>query len=266
MGVRGVEKCNRLQKIAVEESRLGIPLLIGLDVVHGLRTVFPIPLAESCCWSDEIFERSATGINWTFALMIYIARDARWGRAEETVDLLSGLKNTGAEFVYEPCCTVNGEPDFERLHEIISDADVIIAAVSEYADMSGEASSICNIGLHGGQERMLEAVHSAGKPLITVLFNVRPLAIPNTAGLSNAVVEAWHLGSEAGNAICDILFGKYNPSGRLTTTFPINSGKCPLYYNHVPTGRPTSEIRHSCKYMDAPLEPLYPFGYGLSYC
>ena len=83
MGVRGVEKCNRLQKIAVEESRLGIPLLIGLDVVHGLRTVFPIPLAESCCWSDEIFERSATGINWTFALMIYIARDARWGRVAE---------------------------------------------------------------------------------------------------------------------------------------------------------------------------------------
>lgn len=534
LGMRGVEKCNHMQRIAVEESRLGIPLFFCLDVVHGMRTIFPIPLAESCSWDEKVFERSAeiaakeaaaTGIKLTFAPMIDIGRDARWGRVaegagedtyltsrfaaakvrgfqgddiskgdrvagcakhfaaygaaiggrdynsadmslqtlwetylppfksavdagvatfmtsfndlngdpcttseylmkdilrgdwnfdgavisdsgaigevlyhgtastrsqaagqainagvdidmtstcysenieelvksgklpmsvideavrrvlrlkfdlglfehpytdeelgerlylceehiraardaarksivllkndsilplkkdikiavvgelasirkemlgtwaamgkgEEAVCLLDGLKEKGIAVTYEECCSVEGKLNNAKLQKTIKDADVVIAAVGEYMDMSGEASSLCNIGLHGEQEKMLNSIKKAGKPLITVLFNGRPLAIPNVCEASNAVVEAWHLGTQAGNAVCDVLFGDYNPSGRLTMTFPNNSGECPLYYNHVSTGRPTSEIRHSCKYMDAPLKPLFPFGFGLSY-
>ena len=534
LGMRGVEKCNHRQRIAVEESRLGIPLFFCLDVVHGMRTIFPIPLAESCSWDEKVFERSAeiaakeaaaTGIKLTFAPMIDIGRDARWGRVaegagedtyltsrfaaakvrgfqgddisksdkvagcakhfaaygaaiggrdynsadmslqtlwetylppfksavdagvatfmtsfndlngdpcttseylmkdvlrnswnfdgavisdsgaigevldhgtastrseaaeqainagvdidmtstcysenvaelvksgklsisvldeavrrvlrlkfdlglfehpytdenlgetlylceehikaardaarksivllkndgvlplkkdikiavvgelsgirkemlgtwaamgigDEAVCLLDGLKEKGISVTYESCCSVEGKLNNAKLQKTIKDADVVIAAVGEYMDMSGEASSLCNIGLHGEQEKMLNSIKKAGKPLVTVLFNGRPLAIPNVCEASNAVVEAWHLGTQAGNAVCDVLFGEYNPSGRLTMTFPNNSGECPVYYNHVSTGRPTSEIRHSCKYMDAPLKPLFPFGYGLSY-
>ena len=534
LGIHGAEKCNHLQRVAVEQSRLGIPLLFGLDVVHGFRTVFPIPLAESCSWDEEMFEQTArisaveataAGLNWTFAPMIDIARDARWGRiaegagedpyltarfaaakvrgfqgedfsspdtivacakhfiaygaaiggrdynsadmslrtlweiymppfiaackagvatfmasfndlngvpctvntwllqdvlrdklgfegfvvsdagaiweciehgvvadrkdaalkalnagmavdmvshcysehladlvaegkvsmerldiavrqvlrvkfakglfehpyvdatkekeilicqkhrdiareaargsavllknngilplgeeqriavvgeladnakemlgtwagrsrAEETVSLLEGLRRRGLTVSYAPCCSVNTPFDKKQLEEVLADADVVIAAVGELADMSGEASSLSYIGLHGEQEKMIQAIKESGKPFVTVLFNGRPLAIGNVVEQSDAVLEAWHLGTEAGNAIGDILYGDYNPSGRLTTTFPNNSGECPLYYNHMSTGRPTSEVRHTCKYMDAPLKPLFPFGYGLSY-
>lgn len=534
LGVFGAEKCNHLQRVAVEQSRLGIPLLLGLDVVHGFRTVFPIPLAESCSWDEELFEQTArisaveaaaVGLNWTFAPMIDIARDARWGRiaegagedpyltsrfaaakvrgfqgedfsspdtiaacakhfiaygaaiggrdynsadmslrtlweiymppflaaceagvatfmasfndlngvpctvntwllqdvlrdklgfegfvvsdagaiweciehgvvadrkeaalkalnagmavdmvshcysehladlvaegkismerldlavrqvlrvkfakglfehpyvdvakekeilicqehrdlareaargsavllknngilpllkaqriavvgeladnaremlgtwagrsrADEAVSLLEGLRRRGLTVSYAPCCGVNTPFDKEQLTEVLTDADVVIAAVGELEDMSGEASSLSYIGLHGEQDQMIQAIKESGKPFVTVLFNGRPLAIGNVVEQSDAVLEAWHLGTEAGNAIGDILYGDYNPSGRLTTTFPNNSGECPLYYNHVSTGRPTSEVRHTCKYMDAPLKPLFPFGYGLSY-
>lgn len=534
LGMRGVEKCNHMQRIAVEESRLGIPLFFGLDVIHGMRTVFPIPLAESCSWDEKLFEKSAsiaakeaaaTGINLTFAPMIDIGRDARWGRVaegagedtyltsryasakvrgfqgddiskndkiaacakhfvaygaaiggrdynsadmslqtlwetymppfksavdagvatfmtsfndingdpcttseyllkdvlrgewnfngtvisdsgaigellahgsaserneaaeqainagidvdmssmcytenleesvkngnisedvlnesvrrilrlkfalglfenpytdetlgekvflckehmdaareagrksivllkndgilplnkntkisvvgelasirkemlgtwpamgigEECASLLDGFANREISVSYEECCKVGGELDESALEKIIANSDVIIAAVGEYKDMSGEASSLSNIGLHGEQDKMLSLIKKAGKPLVTVLFNGRPLAIPEVCENSNAVVEAWHLGTQAGNCICDVLFGDYNPSGRLTMTFPNTVGECPIYYNHVSTGRPTSEIRHSCKYMDSPLTPLFPFGFGLSY-
>ncbi len=534
LGMRGVEKCNHMQRIAVEESRLGIPLFFGLDVIHGFRTVFPIPIAESCSWDEELFEKSAsiaakeaaaTGIKLTFAPMIDIGRDARWGRVaegagedtyltsryaaakvrgfqgddiskldkiaacakhfvaygaaiggrdynsadmslqtlweaymppfksavdsgvatfmtsfndingdpctsseyllkdtlrgewdfngvvisdsgaigellahgsaterseaseqalnagididmssmcytenleesvkngnisedvlnesvrrvlrlkfalglfdnpytddtlgeklylcsehmdaareagnksivllkndgvlplkenikisvvgelanirremlgtwpamgigDECVSLLDGLAERGIAVTYEECCTVEGEVNEAELNKVISNADVIIAAVGEYKDMSGEASSLSNIGLHGEQDKMLALIKESGKPLVTVLFNGRPLAIPDACENSNAVVEAWHLGTQAGRCICDVIFGDYNPSGRLTSTFPNAVGECPIYYNHVSTGRPTSEIRHSCKYMDSPLTPLFPFGYGLSY-
>lgn len=534
LGMRGVEKCNHMQRIAVEESRLGIPLFFGLDVVHGLRTIFPIPLAESCSFDENLFEQTArvsakeaaaTGIKLTFAPMIDVCRDARWGRiaegagedtyltsrfasakvrgfqgddiaksdriaacakhfvaygaaiggrdynsadmslqtlwetylppfkgavdsgvatfmtsfndlngepcttsnyllknilrgkwdfggavisdsgaigeliehgtasdkseaakqalcagididmssmcytdhlkdsvlngdipmevlddavrrvlkfkfalglfdhpytdesagekmylcdehiklareagrrsivllkndgilplessqkiavvgelaairkemlgtwaamgrGSEAVCLLDGFAERNIAVTYEECCKVTGTFDRSALEKAVKDADVVIAAVGEYADMSGEASSLCNIGLHGEQEKMLSALKELGKPFVTVMFNGRPLAVPKAAELSNALVEAWHLGSQAGNSICDVLFGDYNPSARLTATFPNHSGECPIYYNHVSTGRPTSEIRHSCKYMDAPLKPLFPFGYGLSY-
>ena len=534
LSIRNVQKVNRFQKIAVNESRLGIPLLIGLDVVHGLRTIFPIPLAESCAFDEEVYEKSAEiaaretasmGINWTFAPMVDIARDARWGRiaegagedtyltsrfaatkvrgfqgkdlsapdrivacakhfaaygaaeggrdynsanmslqtlwetymppfkaavdagvatimgafndingipcttnpylynevlrnmwdydgmvvsdscaisecllhgnvetradaametinagldmdmhskcfienlkdlvlagkvstetldkavrnvlrikfaaglfdhpfvdetlpekvllceehraaaldaalksivllknngvlplnkkakitvigelaesrsdmlgtwaamgqAEDCISLLDGLKNQGFEVTYERGFNVSGELDSDAILNAIEGADIVIAAMGETKDMSGEASSLADIGLHGRQNEAAKLVKTAGKPLVCVLFNGRPLAIEELNDTADAIIEAWHLGNEAGNAVAKVLFGDYNPTGRLTTTFPRHTGQCPLYYNHVPTGRPASAVQHSCKYYDIPVEPVFPFGFGLSY-
>ena len=534
LSIRNVQKVNRFQKIAVNESRLGIPLLIGLDVVHGLRTIFPIPLAESCAWDEEVYEKSAEiaaretasmGINWTFAPMVDIARDARWGRiaegagedtyltsrfaaakvrgfqgkdlsapdrivacakhfaaygaaeggrdynsanmslqtlwetymppfkaavdagvatimgafndingipcttnpylynevlrnmwdydgmvvsdscaisecllhgnvetradaametinagldmdmhskcfienlkdlvlagkvstetldkavrnvlrikfaaglfdhpfvdetlpekvllceehraaaldaalksivllknngvlplnkkakitvigelaesrsdmlgtwaamgqAEDCISLLDGLKNQGFEVTYERGFNVSGELDSDAILNAIEGADIVIAAMGETKDKSGEASSLADIGLHGRQNEAAKLVKTAGKPLVCVLFNGRPLAIEELNDTADAIIEAWHLGNEAGNAVAKVIFGDYNPTGRLTTTFPRHTGQCPLYYNHVPTGRPASAVQHSCKYYDIPVEPVFPFGFGLSY-
>lgn len=534
LGVHGAERCNHLQKVAVEQSRLGIPLLFGMDVIHGHRTMFPIPLAESCSWDEELFERTAQaaaleaaadGIHWTFGPMLDIARDARWGRiaegagedpylvsryaaakvkgfqgddltdptrilacakhfiaygaaiggrdynsadislqtlwevymppfiaacesgaatymaafndingvpctvssyllqdvlreklgfeglvvsdagavgecidhgvaadrkdagkqallagvaidmvsrcyldylpelvrsgevpmerldeavrqvlrvkfakglfehpytdpgltekvtlcekhralareaarksmvllknngilplkkscrivlvgeladlgreqlgtwtlfgkAEEAVTLAGALAGQGVNYSYVPCCGVELPLDKNALLSAVAEADVVIAAVGEMKDMSGEASSLSNIGLVGDQSEMLRTIRESGKPLVTVLMSGRPQAVGDAVAWSDAVLEAWHSGTEAGNGIADILFGDYNPSGRLTATFPNSSGECPVYYNHVPTGRPVSTVRHTCKYLDAPLKPLFSFGYGLSY-
>ena len=533
LGWLGAEKSNHLQKVAVEESRLGIPLLMGMDVIHGQHTIFPTPLAESCSWDESLFERTAAiaakeaaadGVHWTFAPMIDVARDARWGRiaegagedayltsrfavakvrgfqgqqvsdpdrilacakhfvaygaaiggrdynsadislqtlwetylppfraaaeagvatfmgafndlngvpctanayllrnilrdtfgfngfvvsdanavdecvnhglaagrrdaaalslnagtemdmcsgcyaehlaglvregivsmerlnqavrhilrikfakglfehpytdteasrislcaahrqaardagrrslvllknqgvlpltpslklavvgeladkpeemlgtwafegrGEDTVSLLAGLTSRCPHLRYAPCCGVDSPLDRPLLEETIRDADVVIAAVGEWADLSGEASSLSHLGLRGEQNELIAALKASKKPFVTVLFNGRPLAIPEAVEQSPALVEAWHLGTEAGNAIADVLFGDYNPSGRLTTTFPNRSGECPRYYNHLNTGRPCGESRFASKYLDAPLTPLFPFGYGLSY-
>mgnify|MGYP002796614350 CR=1 FL=1 len=533
ISVQDAGTANRLQKIAVEESRLGIPLIFGLDVIHGYRTIFPIPLAEACSFNDGIFELSAQvaareasedGVNWTFAPMADIARDARWGRIAEgagedpylasrfaaakvrgfqgkelsdrdriaacikhfaaygacaggrdydTVDMslplfyeiylppyaaavragcatamaafndLNGvpcttnrfllqtllreklgfngfvisdanairecinhgtarnereaakqaleagldmdlganvytacledmvnkgelavqyldaavrnilrvkfalglfehpyadtpekkrtalcadhraaardaakrsivlLKNenrtlplsktaniavvgsvandrqamlgtwsfTGsaaaaislvdalgrrnASFRFVPCCSETDPLDEEQLQKALEGADIVLAALSYQA--SGEAQSCCHLTLPGDQSRMLETISRCGKPVVSVLFNGRPVAVPEVVAYSDAVLEAWHLGTEAGSAVCDVLFGDYNPSGRLTATFPNASGECPVYYNHPSTGRPRGAAKWTSKYMDSPLTPLFPFGYGLSY-
>ena len=533
ISVQDADMANRLQKIAVEESRLGIPLIFGLDVIHGYRTIFPIPLAEACSFNDGIFELSAQvaareasedGVNWTFAPMADIARDARWGRIAEgagedpylasrfaaakvrgfqgkelsdrdriaacikhfaaygacaggrdydTVDMslplfyeiylppyaaavragcatamaafndLNGvpcttnrfllqtllreklgfngfvisdanairecinhgtarnereaakqaleagldmdlganvytacledmvnkgelavqyldaavrnilrvkfalglfehpyadtpekkrtalcadhraaardaakrsivlLKNenrtlplsktaniavvgsvandrqamlgtwsfTGsaaaaislvdalgrrnASFRFVPCCSETDPLDEEQLQKALEGADIVLAALSYQA--SGEAQSCCHLTLPGDQSRMLETISRCGKPVVSVLFNGRPVAVPEVVAYSDAVLEAWHLGTEAGSAVCDVLFGDYNPSGRLTATFPNASGECPVYYNHPSTGRPRGAAKWTSKYMDSPLTPLFPFGYGLSY-
>ena len=541
-GVTGAEISNELQRIAVEESRLGIPLIFGLDVIHGYKTIFPIPLAEACSWDLELIEKtaeiaaketSAAGVHWTFAPMVDISRDARWGRVAEgagedtylgsliaaarvkgfqgedlsnpervlacakhfaayggavggrdynTVDmslqtlhevylppfeaaskagvgtfmsafndlngvpctvnnylltdvlrgqlgfngfvisdansiaecvihgdsvdrkeaskkaLLAGLEmdmshgtfqedlpeqikngdipehvldeavrrvlrvkfhlglfdnpyrtnkeleektllaaehvevaremakrsivllkneqnilplkknlkkiavigplanqakdmlgtwaisgnsedvvtvlsgitsavDNDTEIVYSKGCEVTGDEghDFTSAVELASDSDVIIAVVGETADMSGEAASRMDINLPGRQEELLKELHKTGKPVVVILINGRPLSIPWAAENVSAIVEAWQLGIQSGNAIADVLFGDYNPSGKLVTTFPHSVGQVPIYYNHPRTGRPAGKIKFTSKYIDGPSEPLYPFGFGLSY-
>lgn len=532
IGVMNAKTANALQRVAVEESRLGIPLIFGLDVIHGFQTIFPIPLAEACSFDDKIFEETAhiaakesaeSGVNWTYAPMVDVARDARWGRIAEgpgedtylasryaaakirgfqgedmsaedriaacvkhfaaygaceggrdydTVDmsmaqfyetylppyaaavkegcatvmaafndlsgipcttnkfllqdvlreqlgfngfvisdanairecvnhgtaendeeavkqsieagtemdlganlytklleemvengkvdvsyideavrnilrvkfhlglfehpyteekeqnsylceehrtlaresgkrsivllknenqvlplkkdqkiavvgavaddgaqmlgcwsftqstekgvtLLEGFANHGWDVTYAPCCGELIPLNREELMKTVKDADVVIATL-EY-QRSGEAESCCKLELPGEQIEMVKLLKELGKPVVSLLFNGRPIAVPEIVELSDAVVEVWNLGIEAGNSIVDVLVGDYNPSGRLTTTFPNFSGECPVYYNHPNTGRPRCEISWSSKYQDAPLTPLFPFGHGLSY-
>lgn len=524
-GVGDVETANRLQKIAVEETRLGIPLLFGYDVIHGYRTVTPIPLAEACSWEPGLWERTARlaakeatadGVHMTFAPMVDVAKDARWGRVSEGAgedpvvataygtakvkgfqgddlsqpDALAacvkhfaayGAAEAGRDYnrvdlspqrfceeylpPFEACikagaaavmpafndlngvpCTVNGKllngllrgkwgfdgvtvsdsnaiaecvvhgfsadraeaarqaleagvdidmssdvyvqeldalvergavsmevldravaeilrlkfrlglfddpykSDGERAARDILDpadralareaagrsivllkndgvlplkknarvgvwgelassrgdmlgawsvgadgeqcvsltdaltargvdftvltdenldeaagCDVILAAVGEKKELSGEAASRADIGLPDGQAGTLGRLARYCKPVAAILFGGRPLALGDTAEQLPAILMAWHLGVEAGNAIAGVLFGDVNPSGKLTTTFPYASGQCPMYYAHMNTGRPGGKSKFTSKYLDTPLEPLFPFGYGLSY-
>lgn len=523
-GVGDVETINRLQKIAVEETRLGIPLLFGYDVIHGFRTVTPIPLAEACAWEPELWEKTgrlaaveatAGGVHMTFAPMVDVAKDARWGRISEGAGedpvvtsaygaaKVKGFQNgavsqpdsmvacvkhfaaygageSGRDYnrvdmslqrlheeylpPYEACvkagaraimpafndingvpCSVNrwlltdvlrerwgfngltvsdanaigecvdhgisadrteaarqaiaagmdldmgsnvyhdelaalveqgvvpmeeldravadvlrikfelglfenpyktnGEraqkdilrPEYRTLakeaadksmvllknegvlpleqglkigvwgelassrkdmlgawaigadgeqcvslldalntrgeHVVVlgddlsaaAECDVILAAIGENMELSGEAASRANIELPEGQEEALKKLVTFGKPVAAVVFSGRPLAMPWVAENLPAVLMAWHCGVESGNAIADILFGVVNPSGKLTATFPNASGQCPMYYAHINTGRPGGKSKFTSKYLDAPVEPLYPFGYGLSY-
>lgn len=525
-GVGDVETANRLQKIAVEETRLGIPLFFGYDVIHGFRTVTPIPLAEACAWEPGLWERTArlaareataAGVNMTFAPMVDVAKDARWGRVSEgagedpllasaygaakvkgfqgenlsapdamcacvkhfaaygaaeagrdynRVDLspqrlyedylppFRACVEAGAKAIMPAFHDINGVPctasgwllrdvlrgelgfdgvtvsDSNAIAECVehgfsedraqaakdaieagvdvdmssdvyvgelaalvergevpmdvldravggvlrlkfelglfenpyqsgperaqrdilrrsdralareaaeksivllkndgvlplkkgtrvgvwgalassrndmlgawavgadgelcvslvdaltarkadfilldgedfavqaAGCDVILAAVGEHKDLSGEAASRADIGLPEGQDEALARLADTGKPVVAVVFSGRPLAMPLAAERAGAVVQAWHLGLEAGSAIAGVLFGDVNPSGKLTTTFPYASGQCPMYYAHTNTGRPGGRSKFTSKYLDTPLEPLYPFGFGLSY-
>jgi len=135
--------------------------------------------------------------------------------------------------------------------------------------MSGEAASRTDISLPGVQLELARAITATGKPVAVVLFNGRPLAIPELDSIAPAILESWIGGTEAGNGIADVLFGDINPSGKLTMTFPRNVGQIPIFYNSKNTGRPINPEKpfekYKSNYLDAPNSPLYPFGYGLSY-
>lgn len=152
---------------------------------------------------------------------------------------------------------------------IASQADVIVAALGESAEMSGESSSRSNIEIPEAQKDLLKALLKTGKPVVLVLFTGRPLALKWENENVPAILNVWFAGSEAGYAIADVLFGDVNPSGKLSTTFPQNVGQLPLFYNHKNTGRPLDEGKWFSKfrsnYLDVSNEPVYPFGYGLSY-
>jgi len=165
----------------------------------------------------------------------------------------------------------NRQPS-EILQEAISvanQADVIVAALGEAAEMSGEASSRTSIEIPGIQRELLKALLNTGKPVVLVLFTGRPLALTWEQQHVPAIINVWFGGSEAGHAIADVLYGDVNPSGKLSTTFPQNIGQVPIFYNHKNTGRPLPEGKWFQKfrsnYLDVSNDPLYPFGYGLSY-
>lgn len=147
-------------------------------------------------------------------------------------------------------------------------SDVVVAVVGEASEFTGEASSMSSIDLPLSQKNLIQALKATGKPLVIVLMSGRPMAIKQEAEVSNAFVQAWFGGVESGNAVAEVLFGSYNPSGKLSMTFPKNVGQIPIYYSIRNTGRPYGggeNRKFQSNYLDVSNEPLFPFGYGLSY-
>ncbi len=196
------------------------------------------------------------------------------GKWENCITLFEGIKNkTGKkmEVTYEKGCNTNDndKSGFDAALKLAMNSDYIILALGENSWMSGEAASRTNIDLPGVQNELAEAISKTGKPVAVVLFNGRPLAITKLANLPVAILETWFGGTQAGNGIADVLFGDVNPAGKLTMTFPRNEGQIPIFYNVKNTGRPyrtdDPNAKYVSRYLDCSNDPLFPFGYGLSY-
>lgn len=176
----------------------------------------------------------------------------------------------GSKLSYAYGCAIEGtdEAGFEEAIQVAREADIIVMALGENWDMSGEAKSRTEIGIPGKQEALFEAVKATGKPVVVVLMGGRPLIFNQVAEKADAILFAWWLGAEAGNAIANVLFGDYNPAGKLPITFPRSVGQIPLSHALYNTGRPIKnpdDIRYKSAYIDSPNSPQYAFGHGLSY-
>ncbi|UCE07702.1 MAG: beta-glucosidase BglX, partial [bacterium] len=191
------------------------------------------------------------------------------GRTEDVVTVLEGIKKKipHERIHYAKGCEIEGNSlnAISEAVKIAKDAAVALVVIGESADMIGEASSRSSIDLPGLQKDLVKAIYETGTPTIVVLMNGRPLTIPWIAEHVPAILETWFLGVQSGNAIADVIFGDFNPGGKLPVTFPRTVGQVPIYYNHKNTGRPPSNERYTSKYLDLPVTPLFPFGYGLSY-
>jgi beta-glucosidase len=269
---------SRLHRDAAREvARKGMVLLKNKDDVLPLKREGTIaligPLADS--------KRDVMG-SWSAA-----------GKAFQAVTLLEGMRHATrgkAQLLYAKGANVTNNPDIIKyLNEYNTDvdidprdpkvviaealevakkADVIVAAVGEAQGMAHEASSKTNLHISFSQIELLKALKATGKPLVLVLMNGRPLDLSWEDGIADAILETWFSGTEGGNAIADVLFGDYNPSGKLTMTFPRSVGQVPIYYNHLNTGRPFDHEhpnKYTSRYFDSANGPQYPFGYGLSY-
>jgi beta-glucosidase len=193
------------------------------------------------------------------------------GDISKAVTILQGIKEalgSNAEVKYAKGCdfSSNDTQGFEEAIALAKNAEVVILAMGENQAQSGEAASRSELGLPGAQQQLVEAILKIGKPVVILLGNGRPLTIPWLAENAPCILETWHLGTMAGKAIADVLFGDYNPSGKLTMTFPRSVGQIPIFYNPKNTGRPfNAQDKYTSKYLDVSNEPLFPFGFGLSY-
>lgn len=199
--------------------------------------------------------------------------------SEHGISLYEGLTGSmSADLIHlaecgEPVSILNGNPDISFPDETFiarfKDCDTVIAAVGEDQADTGEGASKTNLRLSPNQELLLLKLHEAGKKVVAVVFSGRPLELAPALPYCDAVLQAWFLGTESGGALSDLLLGKINPSGRLTVSFPYTAGQIPVYYNHFQTGRPekdpTKKERYVSRYLDCPNDPLFCFGYGLSY-
>ncbi|MFA6075610.1 MAG: beta-glucosidase BglX [Negativicutes bacterium] len=150
--------------------------------------------------------------------------------------------------------------------QAVEQSDIAIVVLGEFADSSGEAACLTDLNFSGGQGELIRAVHATGKPVVLVVQSGRPFTIAWEVENIPAIIQAWHLGSRAGNAVADVLFGDFNPCGKLPMTMPRSIGQVPIFYNCKNTGRPfDADNKYCSKYLDSPNTPLYPFGFGLSY-
>lgn len=178
--------------------------------------------------------------------------------------------SAGTKLLYAKGCNINDtvRTGFAEAVAVANEADFVIISVGEARGMSGEAKSRSSIQLPGVQEELIKAVMATGKPVVVMISAGRPLIFNWTADHVSAIVYTWWLGTEAGNAMADVLFGDYNPSGKLPMSFPRTEGQIPIYYNYYNTGRPAtsdSDRFYRSAYIDLSIHPKYPFGYGLGY-
>ncbi len=206
-----------------------------------------------------------------------------WGRGEDAdaVSLFEGIRAQSPGATYTPGCTLSndeppaydpaddcpGEDGFADAVAAARAADQVVLAVGETREMSAEAAARSTLDLPGRQQALIDAVAATGTPFAVVLFNGRPLTLPDVVASSPAILEAWFPGVEAGNAVADVVFGAVNPGGKLPVSFPQALGQVPIYYNHEPTGRPCDVTqKYVSRYRDLrTCDPLFPFGFGLSY-
>lgn len=183
---------------------------------------------------------------------------------------LSHKISPGSKLIYAKGCGINdtSQAGFQQAIAIAKQADVVIMALGESYDMSGESKSRTNIHIPGNQEALFEAIEANGKPVIAVIMAGRPLVFEKISKKASAILYAWWLGAEAGNAIANVVFGDYNPSGKLPMTFPRTLGQVPISYIQYNTGKPVitpKDIKYKSAYIDSPNDPQYAFGHGLSY-
>jgi beta-glucosidase len=202
------------------------------------------------------------------------------GRDADAVSLYTGIKAQDPNTTFTQACTLSHDepPAYDPAQDCpnatfpdavaaANAADQVVLALGETREMTGEATSRTSLDLPGNQQELIDEVKATGKPFTVVLFNGRPLTLTRVDAASPAILEAWFPGVEAGNAVADVLFGKVNPGGKLPVSFPRVVGQVPIYYNHLPTGRPCDvSQKYDSRYRDLKsCDPEYPFGYGLSY-
>lgn len=242
------------RRAAREIAQRSIVLLRNED------NILPLPkTADSIAVIGPLADRKADMLgNWSGK-----------GEADDAVSVLEAIRaRMGPATLYSKGVDISSDSTegIAAAVEVARQADVVLLVLGESADMSGEAASRSSLDLPGQQQKLLEAVAAAGKPIVLVLMSGRPLAISRALERAAGILEAWFPGVEGGNAIADIIFGDVNSTGRLPVTFPRAAGQVPIYYSHLNTGRPPdADPKYHTGYLDLPASPLYPFGYGLSY-
>jgi beta-glucosidase len=228
-----------------------------LPLSKDIKTIaFIGPLVKAVKQNKGFWDVEVPGVDSNFIV-------TQWEGLENKVG-----KNT--KLLYAKGCDIEGNnmDGFAEAVDISKQADVVILSIGERRDMSGEARSRSDISIPGVQEELLKALLATGKPVVVLINAGRPLVFSYTADNAPAILYTWWLGCEAGNAIADVLFGDYNPSARLTITFPRSAGQIPIYYSHFNTGRPALDDQNrfqTSAYIDLSIYPKYEFGYGLSY-
>lgn len=190
------------------------------------------------------------------------------GQAEDVISILKAFTDLARNFNYSKGCEIEGSDTtlFNEAIRVAESADKIVMVAGEHFNMSGEAASRARIRIPEIQQRLIKRLMTLNKPLILVLINGRPLCLPWESEIADAILEAWQPGTMAGPAIAAVLYGDHNPSGKLPVTFPEDEGQIPLHYDMKNTGRPMqADQKYTSKYLDVSNDPLYPFGFGLSY-
>jgi beta-glucosidase len=234
--------------VLLEDHNKALPLSTGVSTVAVVG-----PLGDDP--SDQLGPDQPVGYDVTQGKVVSVLDGIKAAIPTATVSYAQGCDTA--------CTSTAG---FGAAVSAAQAADVTVVVVGEPASDSGEASSRSDIDLPGDQLALVQAIAATGKPYVVVLMNGRPLTIDWLANNAPALLEAWFPGTEGGDAVADVLFGKVDPGGKLPMTFPRNVGQIPISYNELPTGRPFAVgQKYTSRYLDVPNTPEYPFGYGLSY-